>query len=507
MDPADGASVTWENVPLTDTCAMGLDVGWRIASRYGMRHLSVGLVAIGLVADPASGAAQALGDGLERDALLEKLQSDILGSPLSQLETVLPRLVAESRSVYVARTSESMAESRARQPTTSVAGPRSGTAVADVRPESRQDGTESESRLRESAEAGDSDAMNHLGWLLSSRGDLVEAEQWYRRSAAAGHTLAMTNLGWLLEGRGIVDEAGQWYRKAADEGEPHAMNLLGGLLKKRDDIVEAEQWYRRSAGADHAFGMNNLADLLAGRGDFTEAESWYHRAAVVGSAYAMNRLARLLHDRVARQGMLQRWRHRTPNEADLAESEGWFRKAAAAGNVDAMAGLGALLEEGRNLPEAEWWYRKAIDAGDTSSMNNLGVLLLERNEFAEAEHWLRNAIAGGSTAAKVNLRRLLSRVEELTELGLIPRPARYPSPTRRHSPRQPVSSPTPRNVLQQVTSTPPDDYKILLGMVMGNHTTAEGLIAYEQRKTPTADRETLIRKAIERLREDRRRQG
>lgn len=50
----------------------------------------VGLVGLGLVADPAFGAAQALRDGLGRDVLLEKLQSDILGSSLSRLDTALP---------------------------------------------------------------------------------------------------------------------------------------------------------------------------------------------------------------------------------------------------------------------------------------------------------------------------------------------------------------------------------------------------------------------------------
>lgn len=69
---------------------MGLEVGSRLASHNGIRPLPVGLVALGLVADPAPGAAQALRDESERDALLEKLQSDILGSPLSRLDTVLP---------------------------------------------------------------------------------------------------------------------------------------------------------------------------------------------------------------------------------------------------------------------------------------------------------------------------------------------------------------------------------------------------------------------------------
>ncbi len=52
-----------------------------------------------------------------------------------------------------------------------------------------------------------------------------------------------------------------------------------------------------------------------------------------------------------------------------------------------------------------------------------------------------------------------------------------------------------------------DDYRQLLSMVMGNSTTADRLIEYERRKSPTADRDTLIASAIEQLRRDRKHQG
>lgn len=55
--------------------------------------------------------------------------------------------------------------------------------------------------------------------------------------------------------------------------------------------------------------------------------------------------------------------------------------------------------------------------------------------------------------------------------------------------------------------TTADDFQLLLTMVMGNHATAERLIAFERGKIPGADRATWIAKAIERLRRDRDRQG
>ncbi|GAB2662599.1 hypothetical protein [Nocardia goodfellowii] len=52
-----------------------------------------------------------------------------------------------------------------------------------------------------------------------------------------------------------------------------------------------------------------------------------------------------------------------------------------------------------------------------------------------------------------------------------------------------------------------DDFPLLRTMVMGSTATAERLIAFEQKKTPIADRETLIANAIDTLRRDRHRHG
>lgn len=70
-----------------------------------------------------------------------------------------------------------------------------------------------------------------------------------------------------------------------------------------------------------------------------------------------------------------------------------------------------------------------------------------------------------------------------------------------------TSNTAPRRPPQQRDPIAPDDYKVLPSMVMNDQATAEGLIAFEQRKAPTAERAVLITKAIERLREDRRWQG
>lgn len=96
LDPATGSSASWEGVPLTDSCATALDIGVRLAHRYHMWPLPAGLLALALVADESTAAAQALGENLDRAELLQLLQSDILGVSLSGIDTVLPAVVAES---------------------------------------------------------------------------------------------------------------------------------------------------------------------------------------------------------------------------------------------------------------------------------------------------------------------------------------------------------------------------------------------------------------------------
>lgn len=169
---------------------------------------------------------------------------------------------------------------------------------------------------RSAADAGDTDAMNDLGWLLQQRGDLAEAETWFYRAANADNADAMNNLGWLLQQRGHLAEAETWYysafaagntnaminlgnlflkrgdssvaetlwHKASDAGNHYAMDTLGAWLYRCERLAEAETWLRRAANAGNTNAMNNLGDLLAQRGELTEAETWHRRAAASTSS-------------------------------------------------------------------------------------------------------------------------------------------------------------------------------------------------------------------------------
>ncbi|MFC8042878.1 hypothetical protein [Nocardia sp. NPDC057353] len=94
-DAPSTSGYRWEDVPVTDTCAVALDTAARLAHRHRMWPLPVGLVAVALLADPASGAARALGP--ERAAAIDILQADVLGVTLGGLTATLPAVLAEAQ--------------------------------------------------------------------------------------------------------------------------------------------------------------------------------------------------------------------------------------------------------------------------------------------------------------------------------------------------------------------------------------------------------------------------
>ncbi|ASF07142.1 sel1 repeat family protein [Nocardia brasiliensis] len=192
------------------------------------------------------------------------------------------------------------------------------------------------------------------------------------------------------------------------------------------------------------------------------------RAAEGGNSAAMNDLARLLRGRVDRRSPPMRWLRSIRNQNELDEAELWLRRAAVAGHPEAMGSLAAVLQRGDQLDEAEIWFRRAIQAGETSRMRSLAELLDKRGKSAEAQEWYRKA---AQTPEK-------------------------PRPTMANVPVRMVGKPP---------SSSAGDYAVLLKMVMGSRATAERLIAFERQKSGLVDRASLIARAIDRLREDRRR--
>ncbi|WP_280450077.1 tetratricopeptide repeat protein [Nocardia brasiliensis] len=197
-------------------------------------------------------------------------------------------------------------------------------------------------------------------------------------------------------------------------------------------------------------------------------EDRLRRAAEGGNSVAMNDLARLLRGRGARRSGPLFWLRSIRSQNELDEAELWLRRAAVAGHPEAMGSLAAVLQRGDQLDEAEIWFRRAIQAGETSRMRSLAELLDKRGNSAEAQERYRKAAQNPEK----------------------------PRPTTVNAHARMVSKPA---------SSSAGDYAVLLTMVMGSRATAERLIAFEQQKSGLVDRASLITRAIDRLREDRRR--
>jgi hypothetical protein len=81
LDPDDQPRESWNGIELTATCASAL----RAAARIGQRHdlpIAPGILALGLLADPATAAAKVLGVGItiQHGDLLHLIEDDLLGT-------------------------------------------------------------------------------------------------------------------------------------------------------------------------------------------------------------------------------------------------------------------------------------------------------------------------------------------------------------------------------------------------------------------------------------------
>lgn len=93
-DGAESLRGTWNGVPLTRACYEALTRGGRIASRYGLTPMPPGVLALGLVWDPACGAARALLEeaDLTHAELLDLMQHELLDAGLEGLTPAIAEL-------------------------------------------------------------------------------------------------------------------------------------------------------------------------------------------------------------------------------------------------------------------------------------------------------------------------------------------------------------------------------------------------------------------------------
>lgn len=92
-DPAAACEHAWRNIPLTAHASAALAIASRIAMTYDLRPMPPGILALGLVWDPRSGACAALLEEAEIDhgALLDLVQHEVLGIGLVELTRTIDR--------------------------------------------------------------------------------------------------------------------------------------------------------------------------------------------------------------------------------------------------------------------------------------------------------------------------------------------------------------------------------------------------------------------------------
>lgn len=228
--------------------------------------------------------------------------------------------------------------------------------------------------LKQAADAGDSVAMNCLGFLAGEGGDQQEELRWFQRAVEAGNVRAMTNLAESYRyGRSVEKDekrALELYQRAAEHGYPLAMNILGTLYENgratAQDHSLALQWYQRASEKGDSRATANLGWMyLKATGvpkDSGRAVALFRRSAEMGNTFGMRSLGAVYADGedVAK---------------DAARALQLWHQAAELGDVDAMSTLGSVYQGGElvaaNSALAASWYRRAAEKGDSDSMFRL----------------------------------------------------------------------------------------------------------------------------------------
>jgi hypothetical protein len=188
-----------------------------------------------------------------------------------------------------------------------------------------------EKLLTQAAEAGNSEAMNDLGYWYAWAGSLNfgKARQWWEKAADAGNSDAMCNLGYMYN----HDDYGV-----------------------RRDPSEARRWYGKAATAENVEGVYRLGEICFEE-DYSEdrmkggkeARRWYEKSALAGDSRAMYALGRMYAEGLG-------------GPQDYQQARQWYEKAAAAGHRDAMNDLADMYDEGRGVPrdqqKAQQWRAK-----------------------------------------------------------------------------------------------------------------------------------------------------
>ncbi|WP_280425925.1 hypothetical protein [Nocardia carnea] len=109
VDPAPGITAHWEGIRLTDTCAQALRTAVELAQHNNLHGVPAGMLALGLLADSSTAAAQVLHDGLGHRELLDIVHADVLGGTFTGIDAELrPATATPPQPALPPATSEQM---------------------------------------------------------------------------------------------------------------------------------------------------------------------------------------------------------------------------------------------------------------------------------------------------------------------------------------------------------------------------------------------------------------
>lgn len=225
---------------------------------------------------------------------------------------------------------------------------------------------EARRELATPAEAGDAQAMAHMGEMLM-RGlggarDELKARDYITRSHAAENARATYLLGTMhLSGNLVMrDETKgiELVRQAAEKGESAAQTMVGSWLANgtrgyAKDETNALTWFKLAADQNNGAAMGWLGNFAeSGKGgaaqDYLVALDWYKKGGERGNAASMSAAGRIY---ALGRGVT----------ADGNEALRWLRRAAAVNYYEAFQWIGSIYEFGRggvarNPVLAYAWY-------------------------------------------------------------------------------------------------------------------------------------------------------
>nr|AHE14662.1 hypothetical protein asmbl_31 [uncultured bacterium] len=247
---------------------------------------------------------------------------------------------------------------------------------------------QAEVALRRGAEAGDPEAMLHLGRYLMFDGRDEEADPWVR-AALEAEPLKARGLIADLQLRGADRLAERWAVVAAEMGDSAAAIALAHAAAERRDDVEAERWFEWAELLGHEHVAMERFAVAARRGDEEGIDRHLAAAAVAGHP-----------DAQMAHGMT------LVENGEEAAGLRFVCAAADAGQVRACIHLAALAGLARDRDGLVRWMLAAADA-DPSEAAGFADTLLEAGSPDLAEQLLRVCVQRGHEDSRVPLGRLL----------------------------------------------------------------------------------------------------